>query len=76
MLAPNPLSRSMSAAMTRDGQHAAALFDAVSNSFYTHFQTFKSSTMVTRVIGTGPVSVPPSGPVTGGTVVPTPGNFV
>lgn len=76
MLAPNTLGRAMSAAMTRDGQHAAALFDAVSNSFYTHFQTFKSGTMVTRVIGTGPVSVPPSGPVTGGTVVPTPGNFI
>lgn len=76
MLSPTVLSRAMSAAMTKDGQHAQALFDALSNSFYTHFQTFKSSTMVTRVIGTGPVSVPPSGPVTGGSVVPTPGNFV
>ncbi len=76
MLSPTVLSRAMGAAMSKDGQHAQALFDAVAGSFYTHFQTFKSSTMVTRVVGTGPVAVPPSGPVTGGTVVPTPGNFV
>lgn len=75
-LSPTLLSRAMMAALSGGGQHAAELFDAVTSAFYTHFQTFKTSTLVTRVMGTGPVTVPPTGPVTGGMVIPSPGNFV
>lgn len=75
-LAPAMLSRAMAAAMTGGGQHAAVLFDAVANAIFTHFQILKAGTLVTNVMGTGPVAVPPTGPVTGGTVIPSPGNFV
>lgn len=75
-LTPVALEHAMLAALSQEGQHAGALFKAVSESFHTHFQTFKTSTLVSNVMGTGPVAVPPSGPVTGGTVIPTPGNFV
>jgi hypothetical protein len=75
-LAPVALKNAMTAALRKDGQHAGALFEAVAQSFYSHFQAFKTSTVVINVLGTGPVTVPPSGPVTGGTAIPTPGNFV
>jgi len=75
-LSPGALKNAMAAAMKDDGQHAATLFDAVAQSFYAHFQTFKTSTLLTNIIGTGPVTLPPSGPVTGGSVIPTPGNFI
>jgi hypothetical protein len=75
-LSPDALKRAMAAAMQKDGQHAGALFDAVARSFYTHFQTFKTNTLVSKVMGTGPVTIPPAGPVTGGSVIPTPGNFI
>jgi hypothetical protein len=75
-LTPVPLKNAMTTALQKDGQHAGALFEAVAQSFYSHFQTFKTSTVLSKVMGTGPVIVAPSGPVTGGTVIPTPGNFV
>lgn len=75
-LAPAPLARAMAVAMRGDGQHAGALFDAVAEAVYTQFQQFKTTTQVTGVLGTGPVTAPPAGPVTGGSVIPTPGNFV
>lgn len=74
-LSPLALKNGMGAAMTQDGQHAGTLFESVANAFYRHFQTFKISTMVTKVIGTGPVATSPCGPVTGGMVIPSPGNF-
>jgi hypothetical protein len=74
-LTPLPLKNAMAAALQKEGQHAAALFEAVAHSVYSHFQTFKTSTVVSSVMGTGPVAVAPSGPVAGGTVIPTPGNF-
>ncbi|MFZ1986180.1 MAG: hypothetical protein WAU91_17340, partial [Desulfatitalea sp.] len=63
-LTPTPLKNAMTAAMQKDGQHAGALFEAVAQSFYSHFQTFKTSTVVSNVMATGV------------TVIPTPGNFV
>jgi hypothetical protein len=74
-LAPGPLKEAMAAALGQDGQHAGTLFEAIAGSFYTHFQTFKLSTLVSGVLGAGPVAMPP-GPVAGGAVMPTPGNFV
>ncbi len=58
--------------------HAPELFDAISQAFNTVFQTFKSSTMINNVLGTGPVPsfAPPAapvGPVAGGAVIPKPG---
>ncbi|MBI5896138.1 MAG: hypothetical protein HZB24_09115 [Desulfobacterales bacterium] len=75
-LTPVPLKNAMAAALRKNGQHAAALFEAMAQSVCSHFQTFKTSTVVSHVMGTGPVAVAPSGPVTGGAVIPTPGNFV
>jgi hypothetical protein len=74
-LAPDPLKNTMAQALGQDGQHAATLFEAIAGSFYTHFQTFKLSTIVSGVLGTGPVTMMP-GPVAGGAVIPIPGNFV
>lgn len=76
MLAPPALYRAMSAALPEGGQHAEAMFDAVAKAFFTHFQTFKTSTLISNVMGTGPVTVGPTGPVTGGMVIPSPGNFI
>ena len=75
-LAPSALSRAMAAAMTADGQHAGALFDVLARAFHSHFQTFKTVTLVTGVIAAGPVGGIPSGPVVSGGVIPSPGNFV
>jgi hypothetical protein len=75
-LMPTVLAGAMAAAMTSDGQHAVTLFDAVAVAVYTQFQHFKTATQVVNVLGTGPVTVPPAGPVTGGSVIPTPGNFL
>jgi hypothetical protein len=74
-LAPGRLENAMAAALGHDGQHAGTLFEAIAGSFYTHFQTFKLSTLVSGVLGAGPVAMPP-GPVAGGAVMPTPGNFI
>ncbi|MBN2126191.1 MAG: hypothetical protein JW821_17965 [Deltaproteobacteria bacterium] len=57
--------------------HASDLFDAVAKAFNSVFQTFKSSTMVQNVLGTGQVPsfkppFSPVGPVVGGTSIPAP----
>jgi hypothetical protein len=62
-------------------QHAGDLFDALSKAFSTCFQTFKASTMVQNVLGTGPIPTfappfVPVGPVVGGTSIPVPGVLV
>lgn len=75
-LSPAALKNGMAAAMQSEGQHAGALFDAIAQSLFMHFQIFKASTLVSNVMGTGPVATPPAGPVVGGSVLPTPGNFV
>ena len=57
--------------------HASDLFDSISQAFNTVFQTFKATTIIKNVLGTGPVPsfVPPFspvGPVVGGTAVGPP----
>ena len=64
-----------------EANHAVDLFEAISQAFNTVFQTFKASTLVQNVLGTGPVPsfappVAPVGPVVAGTVIPTPNVFV
>lgn len=68
-------------------QHAGAsssdqnLYEAMAEAFEQAFQMWRVSTMVTNVLGTGPVPTfappyVPVGPVVGGTGVMTPGGFV
>lgn len=57
------------------------LYEALADAFEQAFQVWKVSTMVTNVLGTGPVPsfappYVPVGPVVGGTAVMTPGGFV
>jgi len=52
--------------------HSSDIFDAVSKSVNTVFQTFKMTTVIQGVMGTGPVPSFPAGPVIGGTVIPKP----
>ncbi|MEM3341698.1 MAG: hypothetical protein QW728_03305, partial [Thermoplasmata archaeon] len=59
-------------------QHSDPLFDAIAKALNTGFTMMKATTMVTNVLGTGPIPTfappfVPVGPVVGGTVVPTPG---
>ena len=61
--------------------HASELFDSIASGFSCVFQTFKSSTLITNVYGTGPIPTfappfVPVGPVVMGNVIPTPGVFV
>lgn len=61
--------------------HASEIFDAIAKAFNNMFQIFKASTIVTNVLGTGPVPTfappfVPVGPVLGGTIIPTPGHLV
>lgn len=58
----------------------AELFEAICDAFDKCYQTWKVSTMVTNVLGTGPVPTfappyVPVGPVVGGTAMMTPGGF-
>lgn len=60
--------------------HSSNLFDAIAKAFNSIFQIFKASTILTNVLGTGPVPsfAPPAspvGPVVAGFSVPTPGVF-
>ena len=60
--------------------HSSDLFDSIARAFNTVFQIFKASTLVTNVLGTGPVPLfaPPAssaGAVLMGSSVPTPGVF-
>lgn len=62
-------------------QHAQDLFDAIAKAFNTCFQTFKASTMVQNVMGTGPIPTfappfVPVGPVVAGMALPAPGVLV
>ncbi len=62
-------------------QHAEDLFDALSKAFNTCFMTFKTTTMVQNVLGTGPIPTfappfVPVGPVVAGSAIPTPGVLV
>ena len=66
----------MATALGQNGMHAAALFAAVSRSFHIYFQLFKASTLICKVMGTGPVAMAPTGPVNAGSVIPAPGNFI
>lgn len=61
-------------------QHSVELFDAVADAFEKCFQLWQTTTMVTNVLGTGPVPtfappVVPVGPVLGGIGSMTPGGF-
>jgi hypothetical protein len=61
--------------------HAQDLFDAVSKAFNTVFTMFKAMTMVTNVLGTGPIPTfappfVPVGPVMGGVGTGPPGCLV
>lgn len=63
-----------------EANHAMDLFDALAKAFNIVFQTFKMSTIIKNVMGTGPVPTfappaVPAGPVVAGTVIPTPGVF-
>jgi hypothetical protein len=58
----------------------AELFEAIIDGFQKCFLLWQTSTMVTNVLGTGPVPTfappyVPAGPVVGGTAVMTPGGF-
>jgi hypothetical protein len=60
--------------------HAADLFDAVSQAFNSVFMTYKLSTIVKNVLGTGPIPtfappIVPAGPVVGGVGSGLPGCF-
>lgn len=60
--------------------YARELFDAVCDAFEKCFQLWQTTTMVTNVLGTGPVPVfappvVPAGPVVGGVGTMTPGGF-
>jgi hypothetical protein len=62
-------------------QHHVELFDCVADAFDKCFKIWQASTMVTNVLGTGPIPtfappVVPAGPVVGGTGNMTPGGFV
>lgn len=61
--------------------HAAELFDAIAQAFSVVFPIFLSSTMVTLVMGQGPIPTfappyVPVGPVVNGSVLPTGSHFV
>ena len=62
-------------------QHHAAIFESVASAFDQSFVIWQSSTMVTNVLGTGPIPtfappVVPVGPVVGGTGTMAPGGLV
>jgi hypothetical protein len=57
------------------------LFDKVSEGFCMIFDIWKTSTMISNVLGTGPVPsfappFVPVGPVVAGSIIPKPGNFI
>ncbi len=79
MLSPSALAKQMEGNLgDPEAAHAAMLFECLAKAFGTVFQTFKASTMVTGVLGMGPIPtfVPPFvpvGPVVMGSVIPMPG---
>ena len=61
--------------------HASDLFDAIAKAFNTAFLTFKASTLIQNVLGTGPIPTfappfVPAGPVLGGIGTGPPGCIV
>ena len=81
-LSPGALSGLMTANLgDPTALHAKDLFDAVSKAFHTVFTMFKAMTMVTNVLGTGPIPTfappfVPVGPVMGGVGTGPPGCLV
>jgi hypothetical protein len=79
MLAPPMLMALMVANLGDPGAlHALDLFDALSQGFVTPFTTFKGTTMVQMVLGTGPIPTfappfVPVGPVIAGVGTGAPG---
>jgi len=79
LLAAAPLSAQMVANFADPAApHANEIFDALANAFATVFQTFKLSTLVQNVLGTGPIPtfappIIPVGPVLGGVGTGAPG---
>jgi hypothetical protein len=66
-LAPENLSQEMQGNLKDPGAlHAVTLFDAVAQSFYTHFQVFKSATLVTGVTVAAAGAPPPPITAAGG----------
>ena len=78
-LCPGALKQAMADLFADPGAlHAESIFDAVAQSFNRAFQTFKKTTVVSNVLGSGPVPsfappLVPAGPVAAGTVIPKPG---
>ncbi len=74
-------SRMVSKLQSAEPQWAAELFDAIAFAFERCFQPWLASTIVTNVLGSGPVPTfappyVPIGPVVGGTGNMIPGGFV
>lgn len=64
-----------------DALHHAALFDAIGTAINACWVIWTASTVVTGVMGKGPIPtfappIVPVGPVLGGSTLPTPGHFV
>lgn len=78
-LSPGALSGMMTSNLADPtALHARELFDSIAKAFYTVFGMFKAMTMVTNVVGTGPVPTfappfVPVGPVMGGVGTGPPG---
>jgi hypothetical protein len=65
-LSPDNLSQDMQRNLDDPGAlHSVTLFDAVAHSFYTHFQEFKSATLVTNVTVAAAGAPPPPVPAAG-----------
>ena len=82
MLAPTTLSTFMLMFLGNPlAPHAKVLFDSIAMAFATVFPIFKATSMVTNVLGMGPIPtfappVVPAGPVVMGTSIPKPGSIV
>ena len=72
-LSPKALTHAMNTHFGNYGAyHAGGLFSAVAKGFHACFLQFKATTVLQKVMGTGPVPVA-AGPVQKGSVVPAPG---
>jgi hypothetical protein len=75
------LKNAMSAADLGGSREHQNLYEALAEAFEAAFNIWKVTTMVTNVLGTGPIPTfappyVPVGPVVGGTGTMTPGGFV
>ena len=81
-LAPENLVALMKANLNDpEALHATELFDSIAKAFNTIFQTFKTTTIIHNLLGTGPIPnfvspLIPAGPVIGGSVLPLPGVII